>query len=805
METTGGLTGFRVLDLTGGIAGGYAGRLLAGFGADVIKVEDPARLPSLREAGPFVRQEPGPETSILFHYLGAGKRGVALDLGSDDGAASLGRLLATADAVIEDLGPGGLEPFGLSPETLGAAHGGMVVTSLSPFGHAGPYASYLAPSLVQHALDGQISVAGSCERAPLRMGGNLGEYMPGLMAAFLTGAALLEAERSGAGERIDLSNAATTLYTMHQTTAAALNGDWLGRGRYAVDRGLDRVPCADGFVGVHMLSTPGMLESMSALLDMPEMLEDRPAGDALARGEWARRMAPRVRERLASRGRWDVFYAAMKGRLPFGVYLAANELLELEPLHERKYYVELTHAATGPELHPGAPVQMGDDGCAFRIERAAPLLGEHTGEVLGEARTPRSVAARGDAPGLPFAGLRVLDFTAGWAGPLAGQVLGMLGADVIKVEAVQRLDWWRGSGATGSERPYERSPLFNSVNRNKREVTLNLKDPRGKALFRKLAAMSDVLIDNYSTHVLPSLGLGYDDLAVDNPGLVMVAAPAFGSTGSWSQFAGFGTNVEEIAGHSSLTGYEGGPPEQFNSANLTDPLVGLSAALAVTAALRHRQRTGRGQFINVSHVEASVPFLGEAMMDWQLNGALWPRMGNRHPTMSPHNVYRCAGEDAWAAIAVGSDEEFGRLCRVIGAPELAADARFATAAGRKACEDALDARIEAWTRERTARDVERALQAAGVAAGAVLDPAAVLTDPHFLATGAFERIERAFVGTHEYPAFPAKFSSWDARTQRPSPTLGEHNREVLVGLLGVPDAEYVELERDRVIGTEVLA
>jgi crotonobetainyl-CoA:carnitine CoA-transferase CaiB-like acyl-CoA transferase len=258
-----------------------------------------------------------------------------------------------------------------------------------------------------------------------------------------------------------------------------------------------------------------------------------------------------------------------------------------------------------------------------------------------------------------------------------------------------------------------------------------------------------------------------------------------------------------MSGYSQLTGYEDGPP-MLAGHPVTDALAGMMGTFSVLVALEHRRRSGRGQYLDLSQVEALTGLIGEAVADYSMNGRLWPRMGNRHPWMAPHGVYRCSGEDSWVAIAVGSDAEWRALCEVMGRVELANDARFATLPARHHNQSELDGHIEAWTRERGPHGIMQILQQAGIAAGPVLTPSQILSDPHLETRGFFEVMDRAEVGGHPYPGPAFKLSKTPGRLRRPAPLLGEHNDYVLGVLLGMSDAEMRELTSDDVIGTTPL-
>lgn len=405
--------------------------------------------------------------------------------------------------------------------------------------------------------------------------------------------------------------------------------------------------------------------------------------------------------------------------------------------------------------------------------------------------------------GQPLRGVRVVDLSQGWAGPLLTGTLAEMGADIVKVESVQRPDWWRGVAPDGAAADaHEQSPLFNGVNRNKRDLTLNLTHPRGHALLLDLVRLGDVLVENFTPHVMESLRLEYAELSRQNPNLIMISMPAYGSSGPWRDHPALGTTVESMCGVQSLTGYEGGDPRMQSTS--WDPVVGLHGLVAVLAALRQRRREGGGQLIELAHIEAGIQFVAEPLMEYVLSGRIRPRRGNSSPAMAPHGCYAAAGENAWLAVAVQDDAAWLALCGAIGRPDLAARDDLRTLAGRLVQRPMLDEAIGAWTVQRDARDAMAALQAARVAAGIVSSPADLLTDPHLAARDFFVTVDRPYVGAHPYPGPVVRYSRTPGNLSRRAPVLGEHNEQILGDLLGLTPAEIAELEALAVIGTRPL-
>jgi crotonobetainyl-CoA:carnitine CoA-transferase CaiB-like acyl-CoA transferase len=399
--------------------------------------------------------------------------------------------------------------------------------------------------------------------------------------------------------------------------------------------------------------------------------------------------------------------------------------------------------------------------------------------------------------------VRVLDLSMGWAGPLVGQMMAEMGAEVVKVEDTEHFDWWRGSlsVAPPEMQPIERASVFNTANRGKLGVTLDLANPRGVELVKRLAAVSDILIENYSPGVMDRFGLGYATLAAINPRLIMISMPSFGSTGPECNARGYGNTVEAMAGVTGLTGYADSEQRYTLSNALGDPVGGLHGTFALMAALHERERTGRGQWIELAQVEALIPFVGEAIVESQLTGKVPPARGNRHREHAPHGIYKCSEENSWIALACESDADWRAAAEALGVSHLVSDKRFARAADRKANEAALDAELNRVLGAIELDDAVNRLSEARLLAAPVNPAPAVLADPQIAAREYFVAIDRAVVGTHLYPGAVARLTETPLDASRPAPLLGEHNGEVFRRLLGMNDAEVTALANDGVIGT----
>jgi crotonobetainyl-CoA:carnitine CoA-transferase CaiB-like acyl-CoA transferase len=385
--------------------------------------------------------------------------------------------------------------------------------------------------------------------------------------------------------------------------------------------------------------------------------------------------------------------------------------------------------------------------------------------------------------------VRIIDATAWWAGPEAGRLLALLGADVVHLEATRAPDGMRMAGGVfiGQSRWWERSGIALSANTGKRGITLDLTQDDGRDLLDRLLADADVLLENFSPRVAERFELTPERLHALNPGLVLVRMPAFGLDGPWRDRVGFAQTMEQVTGMAWITGHADDQPRIPRGP--CDPLAGAHAAFAVLVALEERARTGTGPFIESTMVEAAMNVAAEQIIEWTANGVELQRQGNRAPGFVPQGLYPCAGEEQWLAISVATDEQWAALVEVVG---LTSDRRE---------HDEVDRELAAWAEDRDLEATVDELVAAGIPAGAARDPRTIGTHPQLAARGFFERLEHPVVGEQPFATLPFRYASVDRWLTRPAPTMGEHNAEVLGGELGLTDEELAALEAAEVIGT----
>jgi crotonobetainyl-CoA:carnitine CoA-transferase CaiB-like acyl-CoA transferase len=826
----GALAGVRVIELTRGVAGPYAAKLLADQGADVIKLEPPGGDPS-RHFGPFPHDEPHPERSGLFLHLNRNKRSLVVDPASASGAARIRALAAAAHVVLEDYPPGSAAGWGWGWQTLHAANPGMVMTSITPFGQTGPYRHYRGSELTLQAIGGPLYTNGHQDREPLKLAGHYAHYHAGIVAALASLMALRRAEASGEGDWIDLAihecQAGCRDRQTVNLTIAAYTGLSVGRlGSAAAPMGAGMRSCQDGYVNIigaaNRLPRLLRLIGRADLLDRPHLMD--PPGTVP--GELVAEVEGAYAAWLKNMTKQEAVAAAQAAGLLAGAVYTVADVMRDPHFQARQVWDTITHPETGALQYPGRPFVLSRS--PQRPPQRAPLLNEHAAELaalLAQA-PPRQTTPRQDTPlGLPLAKLRVAEITVVWAGPHVTQLLAEWGADVIRVEPVNKPQpYTRGMESVPSRQqaralaargiptrlvdndpgpdPWNRSAAFNSHARNKRSMTCDIMTPAGHEALMRLLEHCDVLVENNVPETMDKAGINWPELHELNPRLIMLRMPALALDGPYRNYRAFGLHVEAMIGHTHLRGYPGQSPELLSESLASDGIAGVQCALAVLLALRHRQQTGEGQLIEMPLTEGFLPTLGEFIMDYTMNGRDTPTQGNRHRWHAPHNVYPCRGNDNWIAIDVGTEAEFTALCQVLGGLPLVDDRRFHTAQARLHNVAALDEAISALTREHDKEPLFHALQNLGVCATPVRSAVEVLADPQLVARRFFETLPTADAQLpYRYPGLLFRMARTPNHLRTGPVRLGEHNREIYCDLLGYTPEQLQALQQQGLVGT----
>jgi crotonobetainyl-CoA:carnitine CoA-transferase CaiB-like acyl-CoA transferase len=793
------LAGFTVVELSTGIAGAYCTKFFADGGATVIKVEPPEG-DSLRHwssSGAAIR--PG-DDGALFSFLAGAKHSVVADPEVDHDVDMVDRLLATADAVVWSAGSKLTEHQSFRPAAIHRAHPQLTVTSITPFGLDGPWRDRAATEFTLQAWSGGIVGLGRGlpERAPVFVGGQVGEYVAGAYASAATLTSRFRRITGGSGELIDLSMLETQILglTYYPVTYFEMLGrPWRDARRLTVP---GVAQAKDGLVDLGC-GTAQQWFDLCAMVGHPEWIDEE---SPLSITELANIHAKEIYTWVGSTPVDEIRELATAFRIPNAPVANGENIASLDHFQERGSFV--LNPRDG--FHqPGHPYRMLP--AQLQPPRPAPRLGEHTARYRAAGTIPQPAPPpSAHANGLPFSGLRVLDMTTFWAGPSCTHFLAMLGAEVIHLESVSRPDGTRliaGIPIT-EDQWWEKSPIFAALNTNKKDLTLDLQTPRGRELLRRLISTCDVIVENFTPRVLDQIGLDFAAVQAARPGAVMVRMPGFGLDGPWRDNPAFAYAIESASGLSWLTGYPDRPP--YEPYSIGDPNAGVHALNGLLLALEHRRRTGQGVLVEAAMVDAALSVSAEQIIEYSAYGSLLQRMGNRGPTAAPQNLYRSADIDefgrldSWVAIAVATDDQWEGLCRAVGSPSWATSPRLSTEAGRRAHHGLIDEHLAAWCEDRGRDDIVRTLWDAGVPVAKVMQPHRQTELDQLAFRGFFEEVEHPVNGRAKLSTVPMRFSGGPGLFHTHSaPLLGQHNHELLAEL-GLTPSEIADLEADGIIG-----
>ena len=802
------LEGYVALDLTD-LRGQLCGRLLRDLGMTVVKIEPPGGDP-VRRLGPFAHDRPDPEGSLRFAYLNAGKRSVVLDLTQPRDCVAFLGLVRQADVLVESFAPGTLDALGLDDARLRAHNPRVVITSISGFGQDGPYRDYLCPDLVGLAMGGVLGIAGDPSLPPVQAPETQAAYFASVYATFATVLALWrragptppaplpmremgedrwwpepappflhrEGGPGGLGHlRADIAVQECLSYNESLIRTFAFDGHSVKRAgpQHPQVAPANVFPTRDGHV--YMLIAEQHWQRLLDLWPGHDSALDDPAlhsnAGRRARAEWITAHVSRFTEQFT---RNELVSFLQKHGIPALPVNTPADFMRDEQVEYRGLFLPTTHPVLGDYAQVSFPPLLDGE----RVPAVPPpLLGEHTRSVLD------GPVAAGPAPHDPPAalgGVRVLSLTTGIAGPHAARALAQCGAEVIKLESRRGgLDSFRLFSPDGD---LNTSYRYVEANLSVLSAQLNLKDPEGVRLFRELAARSDVVLDNFGADVLTRLGLGPDELRAVKPDLIVVKMPGLGCTGPKERWRSWGSTLNAFTGMTYLWNHPGQERPIGYQGVYPDYVAAALVPALVFAALLHRQRTGRGVFLDLAQAESAAYMLGVSYLEAAVNGRDPQPAGNDWPYAAPHNVYPCAGEDRWCAIAVETDEQWRRLCEQLGRPDLAEDPRYATHAARRERLAELDALLAGWTRQREPHAIMRQLQAAGVPCGAVQTGEDLYHDPQYAARGSVVAVDHPTRGRMALADVPLRFAAGRLDPPRPAPLLGEHNEYVYCDILG---------------------
>jgi crotonobetainyl-CoA:carnitine CoA-transferase CaiB-like acyl-CoA transferase len=818
--TDGLLSGFRALDLTDQ-KGFVCGKILAAMGVETIKVERPGGDPT-RLIPPFLHNERHPEKSLYWLAFNTDKRSITLDLDKPEGRELFKKLVENVDFVLESYAPGYLDGLGLGYEALKQVNPRIIMTSITPFGQTGPYSQYKGSELIASAMSGVLLTNGYPDRPPVREGPDSIYFHGGAAALLGTMMGHFHCQATGEGQQVDVSLQEVAASRVHSNlivwefdkrlikrngvirTVGARSTQWIwqckdgyvfwlyGGGRVAAptNRAISRWIDDDGLE--NPLRTIEKWEEHDMATVPRAVIEAH-------QGAIARFFLNHTKKEIAEEG--------LKRGIEACTVNTPADLLNNNHLKVRDYWTDIESPDPGRTVTVPGRFFLSTE-TQNPVRRRAPHVGEDTAEVLrGLEKRPPDTAQNvhtaskeqcadhpEGGPSGALAGLKVLDF--GWAiaGASATKFLGDYGATVIRVESMSHLDIARSNRAVSmstANNPDDK-PWFTHLNTSKYGMSLDLRNPRARGIIEKLIGWADVINANFAPGTLDKLDLGYRFAKSIKPDIIMAEASVYGQSGPLTNQRGIDGSGAALSGYLDQTGWLDRGPVGPN-VPYGDSILPLFIGTAIVSAVDYRRRTGKGQYIDASMFELCIHQNTTAVLDWELNGHLQARSGNRIAYAAPHGVFPCVGDDRWCVIAVFADDEWKSFCAALGNPPWSMEERFATLDLRKMNEDALEALVSEWTAGHRAEDVMEMLQAAGVPAGVVQSMEDIVDrDPHLKAREFMIPLKHPVIGVFGHPNPPFKLTKTPPKI-RTSPCLGQHNECICTGILGMSDEEFVEL------------
>ncbi len=814
------LSCYRILDLTTEKAF-MCGRALSDWGAEVIKIEPPGGDPA-RFRGLFPNDKVDPEKNLTWLAFNANKKSVTLDITTKQGKETFLKLVKTADAVLESYAPGYMDSIGLGYQDLSAVNPAIVLTSISGFGQEGPYKDYQDPDIVVRALGGMVYTVGYDDRPPLTT-----SYMHTHSAGAMNGAAgtmiaLMHRARTGKGQHVE----AITQQAMDIICSAEIEGPYALFGQIPTRHGRARAsvtlkdgsifyntllwPCKDGYIALNLLLNPTAAKNNHSMMEYLKkdgidigFLEgwdwEKKSWEHMTR-EQAEKLMDSLGKFFMNHTKDELLKLAVENRFQLGPCNNAEDVLKHPQLAARKFWKEIDQPGLGKLKFPGGAV-VTTQGYVGPRQRA-PKIGEHNDEILKALDTFKKSSEKSKTfdNKKPFEGIKVIQLCWAGVGVYTCNYLSHYGATTIRVETSTRPDPVRLFAPFAPTKPgepvgLERSAFFSITHTApEMDISLNFKQPEAVAIFKKLVAWADVVAEGFPAGVMDKQGLDYEGLKKINPNIIMFRTCGYGHTGPMADQPGFGSILTAVTMMDNIVGWEDRPPIP-PSTYYTDQLSPMYASLSIMAALDYRRRTGKGQYIDHSQVETGLNYMTPLILDYQVNHREFKAKGNKSDYAAPHGIYRCKGDNRWAAIAVMSDDEWQSFIRVMGSPKWAQDKKYAKAADRVKNSDALDKLVESWTINYPPEEIQKKLQAGGIGAGLVSNAKDIDADPQMNHYNFYRQMDHPYMGKLRYyhPA-PIKLSAVATAVQRPV-LLGEHTDYICTKILGMSQAEVDKLRQ----------
>ena len=773
------LNGLRVLEMGSRTTAPYIGKLFTDAGADVLKLEssegDPFRTWSASGAA-----IPDGEDAAWWQFLNAGKRSVTIDLETEEGKRRFNNLVAETDLILDDHIPQEAQRLGITFQDIQTISSSTVLASLTHFGTTGPWANRPANDFILQALTGATENRGIPDEEPAACGGELGDFVAAALSAPAILAITLASKTTGEGAHIDVSQYESMMLAFQ--TYRPIFDHFAPDFRPTRQIEIPSVePAKDGWVGFCTI-TGQQWQDFCSMIGADDWIGNDDLTNFHTRMERREEVWPRIWAFTKERTVQELVDLASAFRIPVGPIGTGDKIASFDHFAERNVFVENPHGFTQPR----PPYQFEQSNLAPL--RKAPPLGKH------DAYNPRpvNVPAFGKNNDQPLAGVKVVDLSAFWAGPVATNLLRVLGADLIKIESHIRLDgmrWASGLPIPMEDKLWEWSPVYHGANAGKRVINLDLSTQQGKDIALQLIADADVIIENYSPRVTESWGFTWENIHALNDQAIFVRVPAYGTDGPWRDRVGFAMNMEQVSGLANRTGHPDGPP--FVPRGPVDSIAGMHAVFATILALTERTRIGKGQLVELPLIEGALQAAAEQVVEHSAYGTVLNRQGNKAPNASPQGLYKTSGDDAWLAISIQNNQQWKALTEQIN-PDLANY-------DREKDTEKIDEIIRAWAQTQDAETAAESLWNAAIPVAPCM---------HFNDSGkTTQHQHRNFLQTYEHPitghtpylSYPFRLNGTHLPLGGPAPILGEHTNEILTQL-GYTQEQLEELESNGVIG-----
>ena len=808
------LDGLKIIELSSDIASAFCGKLFSLYGAEVITIE-PVNGHPIRHLSPWKNNSNDPEDSILFAYLGMGKKSLSVDFNNKDDIKLIQNLIKSSDGYIEGYPRKFLNDVGINLNSILKDVPSLSVIQVSPYGQTGPKKDWIATSLTSSASGGQLHMTGDQDKPPLLPVGHQAYLQSGIQAfgGLLTN--IYSAIDSGVGDIIDLSIQEVQAVTLEMGGPMSLwfDSDTPRRGNNANGHwGVQE--SSDGWIGIAAMRR--QIDSILDVIDMSELKNSDMFSSTPLSQEAAELIMELIPEYTKQHASDEIFKKSDQFRAPFAKIPTPSELLQNEHYEAIDFWKFVDNPKIGTHPSPSGPIIFdGNRGEYF----PSPSIGEHNHEIRSRKLSLNSVPEKKQPLNLPLKGIRVVDMTQVWSGPYGARFLADMGAEVIKIEGPKFPDPVRTGISGGALPTINLSPYYNEYNRGKKSLTIDFKTPEGHEALLRLLKTADVFLENWSSGVADRNGIGYEKVKKFNPSIIYLSMPGFGHIGPDSSRIGYGPTIEQMGGIVALQGYENGPPHK-SGISYGDPIAGSTCASAIICGLINRKKTGEGTYIVIPQRDGVTGLIAEYVISEYLEQPMEYRVGFKHPTSIPHNVYATIPDkiprpiysydgqlleeidERWVAFECRNDNEWEQLKKIVQISDFN-NPELNSYQGRKSNIELIDKKLGDWCSKRTAEEISELLQSKDIPASPVFSPLLLVKDPHIqdrkLFIEVFHKLKKYHLTTRP---------SWrmQRRTDLPQnsgPCFGQHNEEVLKDL-GYSDEEIDTMYKKEVISLEIL-